>query len=418
MISISAITPSHDLKHILELYESLKRQTHTPWEWILLLNGNAITQIEEDQYRELRDNDHRVKIHFDKTGNTKVGYLKNKAFSLANSTILVEVDHDDILVDTCLEKVYKAFAENPNVGFVYSKDAKLAEEFVPYDPQYGWTHDTFAYESDLLTSMNCLPITPGNISHIWWSPNHVRAWRKTVYDYIEGHNPDLEICDDNDLMCRTYLATEFHYIPEVLYIYRIESDSSNTWLRKAEDIQNLTRQIGEQYIEAIALEWSKRNGLKAIDLCGGFNSPPGYLSVDLEGGDITADLDEPWHLEDGSVGVVRAFDSIEHLKSPIHTMKEVWRVLAPGGVFLSMTPSTDGRGAFQDPTHVSFWNENSFWYWTEPQIAAYIKNEECIFRNIKVETFYPSEWHQQHHILYVKAILDKTPLNVDPSYYK
>ncbi len=29
------------------------------------------------------------------------------------------------------------------------------------------------------------------------------------------------------------------------------------------------------------------------------------------------------------------------------------------GWFLSQTPSTDGRGAFQDPTHVSMWNSNS-----------------------------------------------------------
>jgi hypothetical protein len=28
-----------------------------------------------------------------------------------------------------------------------------------------------------------------------------------------------------------------------------------------------------------------------------------------------------------------------------------------------LVPSTDGRGAFQDPTHVSFWNINSFYYY-------------------------------------------------------
>ena len=33
-------------------------------------------------------------------------------------------------------------------------------------------------------------------------------------------------------------------------------------------------------------------------------------------------------------------------------------------MLLSLTPSTDGRGAYQDPTHVAFYNENSFWYYT------------------------------------------------------
>jgi hypothetical protein len=53
-------------------------------------------------------------------------------------------------------------------------------------------------------------------------------------------------------------------------------------------------------------------------------------------------------------------------------MKELYRVLAPGGYALIQVPSTDGRGAFQDPTHVSFWNENSFLYYTNRDWAQYI----------------------------------------------
>jgi hypothetical protein len=53
-------------------------------------------------------------------------------------------------------------------------------------------------------------------------------------------------------------------------------------------------------------------------------------------------------------------------------MKEIYRVLAPGGWLIAQVPSTDGRGAFQDPTHVSFWNENSFKYYTDHNKAKYI----------------------------------------------
>jgi len=45
-------------------------------------------------------------------------------------------------------------------------------------------------------------------------------------------------------------------------------------------------------------------------------------------------------------------------------MRETHRCLSPQGWLLSQTLSTDRRGAFQDPTHVSFWNSNSFWYYT------------------------------------------------------
>jgi predicted SAM-dependent methyltransferase len=70
--------------------------------------------------------------------------------------------------------------------------------------------------------------------------------------------------------------------------------------------------------------------------------------------------------DDNSVDEVRAHDFLEHIPigQTIQVVTEIWRVLKPGGIFESMTPSTDGRGAFQDPTHVSFWNSNSWYYYS------------------------------------------------------
>jgi len=136
-------------------------------------------------------------------------------------------------------------------------------------------------------------------------------------------------------------------------------------------------------------------------------------------------LDERWPLEDNSVGVIRAHDAIEHLKDPVHVMNEAYRVLAPGGFFLIRVPSTTGpmirtpamdggdfhwvasagRGAFQDPTHVSFWNENSFWYYTKRSHARYLRGLKARFQAIRRRTFYPDDFHQQHAIPYVEAHL-------------
>jgi len=90
----------------------------------------------------------------------------------------------------------------------------------------------------------------------------------------------------------------------------------------------------------------------------------GYVDVDIvEPCDLVADLNERWPWPDNSVREIIAFDVIEHLRSPIHTMNEAWRVLRPGGIFRIKVPTTDGRGAWQDPGHVSFWNRNSFFYY-------------------------------------------------------
>jgi SAM-dependent methyltransferase len=98
----------------------------------------------------------------------------------------------------------------------------------------------------------------------------------------------------------------------------------------------------------------------------------GFTTLDLKDADIIHDLNTPWPFADSSVGVIRAFDVFEHLKDPLFTMKELYRVLSPGGWAIIQVPSTDGRGAFQDPTHVSFWNENSFLYYTNKDLAKYI----------------------------------------------
>lgn len=101
----------------------------------------------------------------------------------------------------------------------------------------------------------------------------------------------------------------------------------------------------------------------------------GYRGVDLcpgPGVDEVVDLSKPWPWPDSSVWEILAFDIIEHLPDKLLTMNEAFRVLEPGGTFAICVPTTDavlvngqivnGRGAYQDPTHVSFWNRHSFWY--------------------------------------------------------
>lgn len=109
---------------------------------------------------------------------------------------------------------------------------------------------------------------------------------------------------------------------------------------------------------------------------------------------------------DGEDGVFRAHDALEHLRDPIHTMREIHRCLAPQGWLLSQTPSTDGRGAFQDPMRVSFWYSNSFWYYTRADQNRFI---DCPvrFQANRLKNFFPSEWHREYQIVYVKADLLK-----------
>lgn len=105
-----------------------------------------------------------------------------------------------------------------------------------------------------------------------------------------------------------------------------------------------------------------------IDLGCGRRKKEGYFGIDcqeLDGVDLVCNCNNPIPLDDNIADEINANDFLEHIDNNkrIHIMTEIWRLLKPGGTFLSKTPSTDGRGAFQDPTHYAFWNENSFKYY-------------------------------------------------------
>lgn len=109
-----------------------------------------------------------------------------------------------------------------------------------------------------------------------------------------------------------------------------------------------------------------------VDLGCGDRKPAGFIGVDCVPGpqvDMVADLTGRFPFEDDSVGHLRAHDAIEHWPDRLHTMNEIWRVCRHGAVVDIRVPSTDGRGAFQDPTHVSYWNSNSFFYYAEEHPA-------------------------------------------------
>lgn len=79
---------------------------------------------------------------------------------------------------------------------------------------------------------------------------------------------------------------------------------------------------------------------------------------------------EPIPFEDDSFEFVTAYDFIEHIPRVVYAphrrnsfvefMNEVYRVLKPGGYFLSSTPVYPHPFAFMDPTHVNVITDKTF----------------------------------------------------------
>ena len=312
-MKFSIITPAHkNTPYIRELYDSIVAQTYENWEWILWLNNDIVKDKLDKEILE----DDRVIIYESDSTSKNVGYHKHCAFHKGTGDVLVEIDSDDIVTPDCLEELNIAY-QDPEVGFAFSDVVMYQDDFIPYNSQHGWTEypEKYKFRGKEYTVMNSWRPTSQSLAFIWYAPDHVRSWRKEIYNMVGGHDKELSICDDHDLCIRTYLVTKMHHIAKPLYIYRVPGD--NTWLERCEKIQTTTVELAHKYGYLLAERDADLRGLAKVDIGGGLYPRPGYLTVDQEGADITCNLEEGIPLEDNSVGVLYASHIIEHLKDPI-----------------------------------------------------------------------------------------------------
>jgi glycosyltransferase involved in cell wall biosynthesis len=415
----SVFTPTHRPSFINDAFESLLAQSNHDWEWVLVPNGGAVIPERIRAHAKVR-----IVPAPEWVSRLGIGALKRFACEQAVGDYLVELDHDDLLTDDALAKVSAAI-DATGAEFLYSDFSNFRADGTceVYDQAYGWQSYPFLTKGRTYTALRAFPPDASALHLIYFAPNHVRVWSRAAYQRAGGHDSTLGVTDDHDLVCRTYLTgAKFHYIPECLYLYRLLPDGQNTYLQRNAEIQQRQQELSNRYVYDLIAEWAKRSALPMLDLGGATGCPPGYKSVDLRDADIVCDIRYGLPVPDSSVGCIRAYDFLEHVptcrdstcdhgadgKSPkcvVGLMNEIYRVLAPGGWLVSRTPSTDGRGAFQDPTHVSYWNPNSFWYYTRAEQAKYVPGIRCRFQATRIWQTFPTEWHKTHNIPYVYADL-------------
>ena len=241
-MKISIFTPSNNLTFLNDAYDSFKNQDF--FEWVLLFN-NISTPTDAKKYPFLKDK--RVKIfNLPKINNDyNIGFLKNLTCGVATGDILVELDHDDLLTEDAISEIKNAF-KDPEVGFVYSNTANFSDNFQAtpkYDETIGWVHRKIGI-NDIIEHVAWEP-SPFVLDRIWFAPNHVRAWRTTVYKKIGGHNWSFKILDDQELIMRTYIQTKFKHIDKCLYLYRITG--KNNWLKYNKEIQSQTGKLHNKF---------------------------------------------------------------------------------------------------------------------------------------------------------------------------
>lgn len=395
----SVFTPSHRTDYLDECYATLSTQTLTDWEWVVLLNGGADWTPPSD--------DARVRV-LRGSATTHVGALKREACAAATGDVLVELDHDDLLAPTCLQEVVEAFDAHPDAVLVYSDFAQINHDgsanFERFNTAMGWEYAPANVYGVLLDRCRAMAPTPHNVSYIWYAPNHVRAFRRSAYDAVGGYDAGLEILDDQDLMMRLFAAGPFVHLPRCLYLQRIHPSNTQRDSRINRDIQEKTVAMYWASIEQLTTAWSRREGLGRLSL----RTATSPTTTPIAGASVVEldPTDPRLPFEDDSVGTIHAAELLQRVIHRRQLFEECHRVLAHGGMLHTLTPSTDGRGAFQDPTHLSLWNENSFWYHTQAGLRDQaFPGTPMRFQVSGIRTHFPTAFDEENDISYVAANL-------------
>jgi glycosyltransferase involved in cell wall biosynthesis len=396
---LSVFTPSNDTRFLDDAYRSLQDQSLEDWEWIVLLNGKAKNWGPEPA-------DDRVIVQRATLKTTRIGALKRAACELASGDILVELDHDDVLGRSCLAQVLDSF-KDPQVVCTYSDAAQINEDGSPnlehFEESYGWVYTKGTLDGATYERCHSLAATPHNLGYIWYAPNHVRAFRRSAYEKVGGYDADLEYLDDQELMCRLFLIGEFKQIKRCLYLQRVHPRSTQRDVRINSEIQEQTMVYYRQFIERMMLAWAGRRGLRCLRL-----RTPIWIGDELgeQYEDCLVDSANPRIDSDNdSVAVVKGYDVLQRLPDRAGFFNEAHRVLVHAGLILTQTPSTDGRGAFQDPSHTAFYNENSFIYLTQQELRSLIPELTARLQVSHLRTFFPTPGHVDMNICYVQANL-------------
>lgn len=96
--------------------------------------------------------------------------------------------------------------------------------------------------------------------------------------------------------------------------------------------------------------------MRIADLGCGSKKMPGSVGIDIHpypGVDIVLDLNKtPWPISNGEFDKVIASHVIEHVQDMVPFMREIHRILKPGGTVVVYTPHFSSVNSWTDPTHV------------------------------------------------------------------
>jgi glycosyltransferase involved in cell wall biosynthesis len=243
-------TSFNSFNKIIRAFNSLKAQTLTNWEWVII--DDSPDNVNFNFLKKELTKDSRVRLYKRFENNAYIGNVKNEASSLCRGQFVLELDHDDEILPFVLEESVQLFNDKPDVGFIYMDFINIYENGDNYCygdhicKGYG-SYYCQKYNDKWVYVYNTPNINNITLSHLVCCPNHPRIWRKDLLLEIGNFCEYLSICDDYEIILRTALNTKIAKIHKFGYIQYMNNENKNFSLIRNAEINR----IGPNYISPI-----------------------------------------------------------------------------------------------------------------------------------------------------------------------
>ena len=369
----SIITPTHNPQFLAETHASLQAQGGVPFEWVIVPSPDVFDLL-PDCVRA----DSRVRV-VPYRGEPLIGAIKNFAFNLGRGDVLVELDHDDLLVPGALAAIRKQI--DKGADFVYSDTASFNSDTLQpavYAPDFGWTSYPMTVYGRTFYAAESFEVNARSLCEIAFAPDHVRCWTKKAYQALGGHDVLMCVGDDHDLLCRTYLAGhKFASTGACHYLYRIHD--GNTVKHRHTMIQDQSRFNRDKYLRPLIYQWSTRHGHPGCMIHG-----QSRLNA--------------WCPTSDSFTLVSSAGSLQTLTLDecIQFFNKAHNALVPGGWLIIDVPSSDDEHIWDDPHCKSYHSPSSFDWFTDHEYASLDPSITCRFQAVSVKNVFDQQTKRLH----------------------
>ena len=296
----------------------------------------------------------------------------NQGMRAAKGDIIILLNNDVFVTSNWTEKLIAALDVFDIVGPVTNYCAGLQKVQI----------DSYENMDELGRAVDLLSEHYGDsIQEVNFVIGFCMAFRKSLFDEIGQFDESIWPCcgEEVDFCFRAREAGRRVGIVNACYVHH-EGSKTFQILEQAKKLNyaEIFKKTDEHLFKKYGDYWKKQDISSIHETSGtclnlgcGYRKLDGFINIDNRNEvdpDLFCNVLDGLPYSDNSVDLVRADDFLEHIPigKTIQVITEIWRVLKPGGIFESSTPDAEhGQGAFQDPTHVSFWVENSWLYYSD-----------------------------------------------------